>query len=1049
VDGFTRINTNATGKYLKTGIQLRTPYSQESYILAQGEDSDGTDRILIKNTADIPSTGDFSGIQVKYAAGNLYFYTRLDGDPATETPIMPIVITPSGTGYTATGLAEELERRLNLNAILRQGLEDDPFTVAFSSNMFTITCTGGVSISYVHSGSSAASYFGFTADIALATSLSGPEVTDFYTPFYPEDSSASRGRMAILPRGNVGFCDQKANKIWGGDEMPVDACLLTSLAAVDSTTLGVINTNGVRDYTDAVNNSLTDDQNVAVFYKATSFGDNTTRFDITKAYNTTVYTYNGTGTAPLFITNGLKTGSVVVINSSTFNAGNNGTFYVTNATETAVYVHNPAGVAENDKVLSASDSFKGGSNSMMLIGSTRRLSGITITISTANVNTSTMTGYFSNGQQFVSMAITDGTISSGKTLAQSGTITWPTQITDGTGGLDAVYEERPIYIAGYYLYFYLFTPTNCNAKLSNITVNAAFQNINDAWDGVYRACTMAYVYRAAAPYHYEYTLDAAEASSGANVYGVEVGGLPTTGHAIFMFEERCAAIEITMASEKVNDAAALMTLKYWNGTAFVAAGSLVDRTLNTVTINGNVAGTVSLNQSGVVSWGYIDEAIEQEYEFRGVKGYAYKLTWSAQLNNSPAETDTVILDTVRGVPTYKPITSLYSFPAQHRNRAMWCGCISDNEQHRVDYSMRNAPDVYNGDDSSKRDHSQSLYFGSTEPLTGAVELFNQFGQEISTVSLFFKNSETYLLNGDTPDDFQIFKVSDSIGCPSPYSIDSAEVAFDAGDSIKQNVAVWCSSKGPVLFYGNTIIPIWEDIKCYFDPSNDLCVPATYLYRIAGCVDPQHNCYHLLIPSGSYATTCNMWIVYDFIRRKWYEIDPGVDDPQFIFRVEDKNGAKYLYALTDTGYMLRLNNGRYWSTSSYGITSTVKTSDLLLTDSMWDRTTIRRMKVLLETDTRGHLEVNHYLNGYTTATTDSSSATIKLDSAKAISKTGYGYRNLVFSPAYTSSSSQYLISGLTHSFQFDSTLYTKTYTKPRLFGYGIQYQVEREDTIDMG
>jgi hypothetical protein len=483
-----------------------------------------------------------------------------------------------------------------------------------------------------------------------------------------------------------------------------------------------------------------------------------------------------------------------------------------------------------------------------------------------------------------------------------------------------------------------------------------------------------------------------------------------------------------------------MRVYYWNGASFQQVPGLID---------GTSASGKSLAKDGVVTWDYITPSYERKGEYRGIKGYLYKFTWSAQLDNNPAARETVLIDTLTGIPAYKEITSAYTFPHMHRNRSMLCGCVSDNEQHRVDYSMKNAPDVYNGDDSSKRDHSQSLYFGSTEPLTGAVELFNQFGMEISTVSLFFKNSETYLLNGDTPDDFQIFKVSDSIGCPSPYSIDSAEVAFDAGDSIKQNVAVWCSSKGPVLFYGNTIIPIWEDIKCYFDPSNDLCVPAAYLYRIAGCVDPQHNCYHLLIPSGSYATTCNVWIVYDFIRRKWYEIDPGVDDPQFIFRVEDNNGAKYLYALTDTGYMLRLNNGRYWSTSSYGITSTVKTSDLLLTDSMWDRTTIRRMKVLLETDTAGYLEVNHYLNGYATATTDSSAATIKLDSAKAISKTGYGYRNLVFSPAYTSSSSQYLISGLTHSFQFDSTLYTTAYTKPRLFGYGIQYQVEREDTIDLG
>jgi hypothetical protein len=89
-----------------------------------------------------------------------------------------------------------------------------------------------------------------------------------------------------------------------------------------------------------------------------TFGDNTSRFDMTissPVYSTT-YTYDGTGTAPLFVTNGLTTGMMVTINSSTFSSANNGTFKVVAVAETYITVENSAGVAETNKVLSASSS---------------------------------------------------------------------------------------------------------------------------------------------------------------------------------------------------------------------------------------------------------------------------------------------------------------------------------------------------------------------------------------------------------------------------------------------------------------------------------------------------------------------------------------------------------------------------------------------------------------------------------------------------------------------------------------------------------------------
>lgn len=87
------------------------------------------------------------------------------------------------------------------------------------------------------------------------------------------------------------------------------------------------------------------------FVKA--FGSTDSQFDITKSGDIVRYTFDGTGTAPLFTTNGLKVGDKIVINSSTFNAGNNGTFTVVTVAATYFEVVNASGVAENNKVLNS------------------------------------------------------------------------------------------------------------------------------------------------------------------------------------------------------------------------------------------------------------------------------------------------------------------------------------------------------------------------------------------------------------------------------------------------------------------------------------------------------------------------------------------------------------------------------------------------------------------------------------------------------------------------------------------------------------------------
>jgi hypothetical protein len=74
-----------------------------------------------------------------------------------------------------------------------------------------------------------------------------------------------------------------------------------------------------------------------------SFGDATTQYDITEPVTGTFrYTYDGTGTAPLFVTNGMATGQVINIAGFT-NANNNGNMTVTAVAETYFEITNAVG----------------------------------------------------------------------------------------------------------------------------------------------------------------------------------------------------------------------------------------------------------------------------------------------------------------------------------------------------------------------------------------------------------------------------------------------------------------------------------------------------------------------------------------------------------------------------------------------------------------------------------------------------------------------------------------------------------------------------------
>jgi len=424
--------------------------------------------------------------------------------------------------------------------------------------------------------------------------------------------------------------------------------------------------------------------------------------------------------------------------------------------------------------------------------------------------------------------------------------------------------------------------------------------------------------------------------------------------------------------------------------------------------------------------------------------------WSATLTGVHGDaTHELLVDRVTGVPAQNTVPP-YTFFSTYKNRLLGVGYAAGKEGHRVDYTMTDAPDAWNGAESSMRGF-QSLYFGfSGSPLVAGAEIFNRYGSNLYVIWIGLKQTETYLLSGDGPENFQVFTISRNIGSPAPLTVAPVEVAFEVAKDVERNGLIWLSYAGPYLFDGAVLKPL-DGIGNYFNPKNGECINFSAIENSRGWYDPAFKEYNLLIPSGASQTTNNVWLVYDLVRKRWFQKDTGqAERPQCAWQVQDTDGTKYVYAGIDTGYMMRLENGTSWDGT--GITQRVRTGDFYPTNSIWDITRIRRVKVIAKRITESHtLRIIYYRDtnmaegsDYTWSdwsdfswvdTDDFEWTSAELSTVDLSLTTGMNRLTRVTEPTN--------LIGWTHAFGFEVTTSDSTFGFVPI-GWGIEYQIERKD-----
>ena len=565
-----------------------------------------------------------------------------------------------------------------------------------------------------------------------------------------------------------------------------------------------------------------------------------------------------------------------------------------------------------------------------LVGSKRPLQGIKLYVLTENDTASTLTGKEWTGAAWTALAITDNTESAApvKTLFKTGTVTW-----DYTG------NAVPRYINGLSLYWYQFTFDAGSTTLYYVTADAPVQPIRNIWDGVEGYAVKFLKYDGTT--YKDYTDNV---SDGYLSTYADLSSLDTTDAVYIGFFEPQQAITLTFDPGKENTTVTAMTVKYWSGTAWVATPSFND---------GTKTGTTSLSKGGVITWqspGYgvdIKRAISDEFPL-----YYYQLTFSVQLD------DEVQVGEVTGA-AYPPAIPPYKFSKTFQGRSFLF-----NEMHgsknKATYSVINSPDIWNGSDSGE------IIFGDRTDLTAATVVYNVFTDTATEQLLITKKNETWRLSGDTSDYWTLKRISPNIGCIAPLSMVSAEV-MDSGTNQKRTVAIWVSDKGPVMSTGAAVIPIYDDIRCYWNPNDLRYISPAMQTRSVGQYDPYTRSYKLLIGSGSTATYLNTELEFSLLYNEWTKIyrenATGANPLQSIWPVWDTNGVGYPYGGGKDGFVYRLENGNDWNGVA-DITSYIHTKDLMPDNDMpmFRKSTVKYLRTIYEKKDVGDITITHYGDG---------------------------------------------------------------------------------------
>lgn len=576
----------------------------------------------------------------------------------------------------------------------------------------------------------------------------------------------------------------------------------------------------------------------------------------------------------------------------------------------------------------------------MRLSNTMPIDAINYAIQVANATAGTAMVFYWNGNGWTtSGTITDGTAASGKSLAQTGSMSFNSTAT----------TAKQKMVDGIMGFYYLVRVANADAatRISNITVRVPFQKLQDFWDGELVPVASVQMLDAGVFIDWttnvlkdEFTYDNStgfDESTYARLSVSAVNNISTDEYLAIGLLKRFMAVSVKIIPRKANTTVATLIVERWNGSAWVKVKNLVDGTRD---------GSKSMASSGIVSW----SSDENDLEFKTKIGsrsealYYIKFRWSAYLGDV-----NLFVYYIGGVPVQGPIVN-YKFPLFAQNR-LWL--FDKTEAIASNYNTLN---VFNGKDSG-----DPFRFGNSSETVAAVELFTRTTTTSESVILVLKQSAIHLINGSNPEDWKVVDLS-NVGCNAPLTVATSLIGFEFSALNRRQIAIWQSSGGLYMFDNNAIFPISGDISNYFDQTKSEAINLKFADKSYSFMETENgeHFYHWCFASGSSATSINTELVFDVNRQKWFEVARGTGKAlQGGSSVVDPIGNIYTYGFEDNGYLQRLNAGTAYDGNS--IVYEFEFGDILLTNDINMNTIIELLRLITvsKETTTANITVTHY------------------------------------------------------------------------------------------
>jgi len=557
------------------------------------------------------------------------------------------------------------------------------------------------------------------------------------------------------------------------------------------------------------------------------------------------------------------------------------------------------------------------------IGCIRPIYGVHFYVGNPNpADAATTAVNYWNGTAWTAVSgLSDGTSVGGDTIQQSGLITWT----------DTVSVAKTYVYNNQSLYFYQFVITGfsgSNYTLTSVTTLENLQPIKDIWDGVPRPITSALgpeegsivptIDYTAAVATQNYVPD--DMTTNMDLHGFD-GASPTGGHFVFGFIEPMAGLKFVIVGAQTNTATS--SISYWNGSAWVAL---------TIT-DGTSVSSATFNQSGWITWSPPANGLEQKKSYAGgPEFYYYKWT-----NNATFSAE-IGVDLIQGLPVQKTIAP-YALPTNWQNRTVLVGELGGSKPNSLLISSYGTTCVFNGQDSLEIPD-----IGDASAPTAVVPLFTRYTGQFFDTLVICKNKETWILDGTGVTNYHLYKLSDRYGCIAPETLRVVPVSYEIATGIARHVAIWLSASGVVVFDGNTIAEIDQDIKNYFQRDRAEYVSETNMALARAFVDEREREYHLLLPSGN-VSALNTELVFSTKKKAWFKIDRSTNQLTCGFSVYSQLGVPYTFGGSSTGYVYYLENPATGLFDALPIDREIQTRDIPLNGWIM-QTEVRYVKLIV-------------------------------------------------------------------------------------------------------